>query len=1383
MRFSDAVIAVLGIVSVIAPFAHCDEPLPTAEAYALVGGRVYLEPGQVLDKATILVRGGRIEQVGIDLAIPSDALRVDLTGLVVHAGFLDAGTTSGYDSKLRPQSVREESNVDVTAKAYAATPAADRHLVTPEFQVARALVVDSDDWEKWRLAGFTDRVVKPAGGILAGQSALVSLRGLPLLDSVLRDRVALQIALEPDGKDYPVTLMGSIARVRQTLADAEHFRHLESFAAQKGSASFMPPADPALHELKPVLDGVLPVCLKAQTEDEIYRALALAEEWKVALRIDGGREAWKLADRLAKRPTAVLLSADFPERPKKLGLDDKGKEDDRGIDVDDMEAQSLERPKRVVDDELRLWKEDLQGVRQLLDAELPVGLAFDGVPADKVADRIDLLVKEGGLNPDDILKLLTTQAAQAIGVADQLGAIAPGMRAHLVARSSLWTDKDSIVRMVLIEDRLFEYREVARRQKADKNDKRDETKEAANQQNKPASESEDPAAIATELDFDRTPKRRTGGNILLRGAHVLSIGPLGDLSNADVLVRQGKIAQVGPNLQADANSVIVDAQGWFLMPGIIDSHSHMAISGGVNEYSRSITPEVRIRDVIDSKDVALYRALAGGVTTARLLHGSANTIGGQDAVIKLRYGKPAPELLITDAPLGVKFALGENVTRNRSRFPNTRLGVEAVLVRAFSEADAYRRIWDEYRKRSSTGSHPEPPPRRDFRLEALARVLDDEIGVHCHCYRADEILMLLGVADRYQIRLRSLQHALEAYKIAPEVAAHGCSVSTFSDWWAYKWEAYDATPYNTAILREAGVPTCLKSDSPNVVRTMNQEAAKLLRYGGLSPTEALQTITILPARQLRLDGRIGSIEIGKDADLALFNGHPLNTFARCEMTLIDGEIYFERRGKDAIPNDPPAGEPSPAIASPAVKPRPSGNDAVSGGQPAPPDLKVMSLNLDLPTTTRRDGEFSIRESSQGRYLIVDADIYPVSGDVVRSGALLIEGGKITAVLPTSKDLGVQEPIQVVHAKGLRVYPGFIDAGCKVGLAEVDSSRETLDFDETGVFQPDLRAAAAIHPDSALIPVTRAGGVTTVVSMPTGGVVSGQSALVQLAGWVPSEMVLVDPLALHMRFPKPPEKPSNDKTLYDGRGRFADLRDRRIQEFRSLVRLGRHYDQSIHDAQARKSTLPVVDPRLEALLPFLRKEKPVAIHAETVTDILQAIRLANELDLRLIVQGARDAWKVVDKLKEHEIPVIVGPILTLPSANHDPYDAPFANLARLHEAGVRFCIQTDDTSNSRNLPLHAAIAVAYGLPPVEGLKAITLYPAQILGVADQLGSIEPGKIANLILCDGDPLQLSTRIHSLFIAGKPMAPTSQHTELAERYRQRLTGSGQGGEEQRE
>src|SRR5581483_1951524 len=404
----------------------------------------------------------------------------------------------------------------------------------------------------------------------------------------------------------------------------------------------------------------------------------------------------------------------------------------------------------------------------------------------------------------------------------------------------------------------------------------------------------------------------------------------------------------GKRLAAATGTAVIDATGMYIMPGIVDTHCHFAIAGGVNEFSLSVVPEVRVRDVIDSEDVQIYRALAGGVTTARLLHGSANCIGGQDAVIKLRYGEPASRLLLADAQRGVKFALGENVKRTDGRFPNTRLGVEAVLIRAFTEAQTYQRTWDEYRKAVAAGKAP-AEPRRDLRLEALADILKGDLKVHSHCYRADEILMLLRVADRFGFKVKSLQHVLEGYKIAAEIADHGASCSSFSDWWAYKIEAYDAIPFNTALLHEAGVSVCLKSDSNELMRHLYQEAAKCIKYGGMSEEDALKAITLNGARQLGLDKRIGSIEVGKDADFALFSGHPLNSYSRVEMTLVEGEVYFQRSPR---PQADPAARPGPAPAVTHFKPIPRG-----------------------------DGR---------RYVLVGATVHLVSGPTLSQGTVVVE---------------------------------------------------------------------------------------------------------------------------------------------------------------------------------------------------------------------------------------------------------------------------------------------------------------------------------------------------------------------------------------------------------
>jgi imidazolonepropionase-like amidohydrolase len=309
-----------------------------------------------------------------------------------------------------------------------------------------------------------------------------------------------------------------------------------------------------------------------------------------------------------------------------------------------------------------------------------------------------------------------------------------------------------------------------------------------------------------------------------------------------------------------------------------------------------------VRDVIDPEDINIYRALAGGVTTANILHGSANAIGGQTVVVKLRWGKSAEEMIFEGAPPGLKFALGENPKRSgnpagnaapAARYPATRMGIEDTIRDAFIEAKAYKAEWDDYDAAVARGEHP-LPPRKDLKLEPLKEVLEGKRFVHVHSYRADEILMLLRIADEYGFKVRTLQHGLEAYKVAKEVAAHGAAVSTFSDWWSYKVEAFDAIPYNAAILQKKGVLVSLNSDDAELMRHLNTEAAKVVKYGGLSETDALAMITLNPAKQLGIDNRVGSIDPGKDADLVIYDKHPLSNFAKVRKVLIDGKVYFDR---------------------------------------------------------------------------------------------------------------------------------------------------------------------------------------------------------------------------------------------------------------------------------------------------------------------------------------------------------------------------------------------------------------------------------------------------------------------------------------------------------
>ncbi|MEX2154567.1 MAG: amidohydrolase [Gemmatimonadaceae bacterium] len=394
----------------------------------------------------------------------------------------------------------------------------------------------------------------------------------------------------------------------------------------------------------------------------------------------------------------------------------------------------------------------------------------------------------------------------------------------------------------------------------------------------------------------------SSGSTLIKNATVLTVTK-GTLQNTDVLMQNGKIAQIGQNLAAPAGARVVDATGKYILPGIIDPHSHM-MADAINEGSLSVTSMVRIKDVINPTAINVYRALAGGVTTINILHGSANTIGGQNATVKLKYGRTAQDMMFPGAPPGIKFALGENVTRKNSqqqqggpprRYPATRMGQEEVLRDAFTRAQDYKRDWDDYRARVAKGERTLVPPRRDLELEPLVEVLEGKRLVHAHGYRADEHLMLLNVANEFGFKIATLQHVLEGYKIATEIAKAGAGASSFADSWSYKIEAYDAIPYNNAIMLRHGVLQTINSDSDERVRRLNIDAAKLMRYGGLTEEEALKTVTYNGAVQLGVGSRVGSIEVGKDADLAIWNAHPLSVFANVQTTFIDGEVFFDRQ--------------------------------------------------------------------------------------------------------------------------------------------------------------------------------------------------------------------------------------------------------------------------------------------------------------------------------------------------------------------------------------------------------------------------------------------------------------------------------------------------------
>jgi len=391
--------------------------------------------------------------------------------------------------------------------------------------------------------------------------------------------------------------------------------------------------------------------------------------------------------------------------------------------------------------------------------------------------------------------------------------------------------------------------------------------------------------------------------ILIEHATVWTCGPRGTLTNADVLVVGNQIKAVGQGLNARSDysgpPLVIDGHGLDVTPGLIDCHSHTAILGAVNESTLPSTAMVRIQDVVNSETANLYRQLAGGVTAANLLHGSANAIGGQNCVIKLRDGAAPTELVFKEAPPGIKFALGENVKQSNwgerfaTRFPQTRMGVRTFIANRFTAAKEYVQKWEAYEK-TKDATPSALPPARDLELEALGEIIEGKRWIHCHSYRQDEILMLIRLMESFGVKIGTFQHVLEGYKVADEIAKHGAGCSTFSDWWAYKFEVIDAIPYNGSLMRERGVVVSFNSDSSELARRLYDEAAKAVKYGGTPEAEALKFVTLNPAKQLRIDSHVGSLEPGKDADFAIWSNSPLDSGTVCLQTWIEGKKYFDR---------------------------------------------------------------------------------------------------------------------------------------------------------------------------------------------------------------------------------------------------------------------------------------------------------------------------------------------------------------------------------------------------------------------------------------------------------------------------------------------------------
>jgi imidazolonepropionase-like amidohydrolase len=853
------------VVAAAAPgTAHAQAPAPPPH-YAIRNARIVTGTGAVIERGTLVMHKGVITAVGATVAVPAAAWEIDGAGLTVYPGLIDPLSTVTLASDLRlPRAARAgqgpgggggAAQQGAAQGEYSRGPA-DRPGTFTWRSAADEPNAGDSAVAQWRRAGWTSVVAVPERGWFPGQAAVLNLAGDRARDLVVATPVAQRVNLQsgPGFPGYPNSLMGAIAYVKQVFFDADHYDRAWTAYEAAPAGKERPSYDRTLEPLRGVLNGRTPVLYPGVHDKEIRRALDIAGETRTAPVVYGAHEGYRTAALLAERRTPVLVNVNWPEPP-------------RDADPDAEPPLST----------LRLREHAPTTPAAFERAGVRFAFYAGGADPQKTLTNIRKAIALG-LSPDAALRALTRTPAEIFGVADRLGTLETGKIANvLVTDGPLFADSTK-VKMVFVDGRQYEGAQPAVA-----------SADSAPRRRRAAAE----VGPLVPMTDDRGPYAANRVT-LIRNATILTVTN-GTIENGSILIRDGKIAAVGKDVAAPAGATIVDATGKYVTPGIIDAHSHIA-TDAVNEGSVSVSAMVGIEDVLDPDDVAIYRALAGGVTSVNVLHGSANPIGGKNAVIKLRWGADAKGLLLDGAPPGIKFALGENTKRDRTpdRYPATRMGVQDVIRQAFLEAQRYAAEWKAYQALPERQRRTVVDPRRDLEREALAEILDGRRLVHAHSYRADEILQLVRLAEEFDFRIATFQHVLEGYKVADEIAAHGAGASTFSDWWAYKVEAYDAIPHNAALMTERGVVSSINSDSPEEMRHLNQEAAKAIKWGGLSETEALKLVTLNPAIQLGVQDRVGSIEVGKDADLAVFNGHPLSVMGVVEQTYVDGQLYFDR---------------------------------------------------------------------------------------------------------------------------------------------------------------------------------------------------------------------------------------------------------------------------------------------------------------------------------------------------------------------------------------------------------------------------------------------------------------------------------------------------------
>ena len=922
------------------------------EALALTGATIYLPDGQTLENGTLLIRDGVIADVLSTDTIPAGYFVIDLAGRYLYPGLIDINTGYGVPAPGRPTAGGGAEVLESSGLAYNANDAIRAH-----YRAVEEFKPDQQRAEELRKLGFTSVLSVRADGIARGTSSLVLLGSKNANESVLLADAAAHYSLSKGSsrQSLPSSLMGAIALLRQAYLDAQWFEQ----------HSPRPFVDESLEAW--IKNRSLPQVMEVANWQQALTLHEVAREFGTEYLIKTGNDAYQRAPELAATGASLIVPVNFPEAPDVA--DPFVADDVTFTDLKHWELAPFNL--RLLNEhgirfaitsagaEQKFHENVRQAVRNGLPAEVAIA-ALTQIPAELlgVGDRIgslqagrlaNLLVTSGPLFEDGTRLLENWVQGERFVLANSqeshrgryelragdrnlvvnIDFKAGKAEGTLIDANSGEALEGATLTMTLTPELINLNVSVAgdagsTRLSGWANDTGWQgsgltaTGDAINWQLTRVADLpaivDDTTSVAEATDALPSPvlypfaaygseSLPVQQDFVIRGATVWTNEDAG-IVQTDVLVRAGKIAAVGNNLDA-GNALEVDGTGKHLTPGIIDEHTHIALFA-INEGATN-SSMVRMRDVVDSQDVNIYRNLAGGVVAAQQLHGSANPIGGQSSLIKMRWGLGPQGLRIENGAEFIKFALGENVKRSTNpasiRYPQSRMGVEQVFMDAFSQAREYEQRWNTYNALSAAQRRNAIAPRRDLVNDAMLQVLNGERYVTAHSYVQSEINMLLHVADSFDFTINTFTHILEGYKVADKMAAHGAGGSTFSDWWAFKWEVREAIPYNAALMQQAGMVVALNSDDAEMSRRLNQEAGKVVKYGGVSESDALKMVTLNPAKLLHLDDRMGSIRVGKDADLVLWNDHPLSVYALALTTWVDGVAYFDRERDQQLRRD------------------------------------------------------------------------------------------------------------------------------------------------------------------------------------------------------------------------------------------------------------------------------------------------------------------------------------------------------------------------------------------------------------------------------------------------------------------------------------------------